>query len=104
MNTFNISFLSMEISILDSFSFFFSFSHHLVELGSFLASKAIKGFQPAADAEQKDKRNGTPGGIKTVIIYNYTTHNPFIATCPLIYSRSRAHMSVGFRTRFPPSL
>lgn len=28
-----------------------------------------------------EKGDGAPGGIKTVIIYNYTTHNPFIASC-----------------------
>lgn len=45
MNMFNISFLWMEISIVGRFFF----SHHLVELGSFLASETIKEFQPAAE-------------------------------------------------------
>ncbi len=53
MNMFNISFLWMEISIVGSF---FSFAHHLVELGSILASETIKEFQPAADAERKEER------------------------------------------------
>lgn len=45
----------MELSIVGGFLFFsfFFFAHHLVELGSFLASETIKEFQPAADAERK---------------------------------------------------
>lgn len=53
MNMFNISFLWMEISIV---GVFLSFSHYLVELGSFLASETIKEFQPAADAEREEER------------------------------------------------
>lgn len=55
MNTFNISFLWMEISILGSFFFPFLFARHLAELGSFLVSKAIKEFQLGADAQGRTK-------------------------------------------------
>lgn len=81
MNTFNISFLWMEMSIL---GIPFYFAHHLVELGSYLDWENIKEIQPAAGAERQDKKNGMPGHIKTVIIYNYTTHNPFFVSHPTI--------------------
>lgn len=77
MNTFNISFLWMEMSTLDSL---FYFAHHLEELGSYLGWGNIKEIQPAAGAERRDKKNGMPCYIKTVIIYNYTTHNPFFVS------------------------
>lgn len=57
-----------------------------MELGSFLASETIKEFQPAADAVRKEERKRASAGIKTVIIYNYTTQNPFIASCLSISS------------------
>lgn len=82
MNTFNISFLRMEISLLGSF---FTFAHHLVELGSFLASDSIKEFQPAAEADKKKRREiRMPDGIKMVITDNYTTYICLIASSPSV--------------------
>lgn len=50
-----------------------------------MAPETIKEIQPAADAEMREgrerQRERETGAIKTVIIYNYTTHNPFIASC-----------------------
>lgn len=33
---------------------------------------------------RESKRTRASGGIKTVIIYNYTTHSPFIESCLLV--------------------
>lgn len=79
MNTFNISSLWMEMSILGSFLYF---ARHLVELGSYLGWDNIKEIQAAAGAERRDKKTGMSSHIKTVIIYNYTTHNPFCVSHP----------------------
>ena len=106
----------MELSIVGGFLFFsfFFFAHHLVELGSFLASETIKEFQPAADAERKrgkERATERERGRRSAWWYKDSNHLQLHNTqslhrelsLALIYGRSRAHMSVGPTIRdFPP--
>ena len=99
MNMFNISFLWMEISIVGGFFF----AHHLVELGSFLASETIKEFQPAADAVKGTERGSAWWYKDSNHLQLHNTESlHHELSLDLIYSRSRAHMSVGLTMRdFP---